>query len=119
MGRNNFTITIACSRKSAGRDFAVKVERGRKSRFANFEADDIFLAFEIETTVAAIRLTIAGAFFKDDLAHDGIVDGSVAVVCLGGQCLGIVVILILALAVALFVIDLIYPLLDPRIRYHS
>lgn len=30
---------------------------------------------------------------------------------------GIVLILILALAVALFVIDLIYPLLDPRIRY--
>jgi peptide/nickel transport system permease protein len=31
---------------------------------------------------------------------------------------GIVLILILSLAVALFVIDLIYPLLDPRIRYH-
>jgi peptide/nickel transport system permease protein len=31
---------------------------------------------------------------------------------------GIVIILILALAVALFVIDLLYPLLDPRIRYH-
>ena len=31
---------------------------------------------------------------------------------------GIVVILILALAGALFVIDLLYPLLDPRIRYH-
>jgi peptide/nickel transport system permease protein len=31
---------------------------------------------------------------------------------------GIVLMLILALALALFVIDLIYPLLDPRIRYH-
>jgi peptide/nickel transport system permease protein len=31
---------------------------------------------------------------------------------------GIVLMLILSLAVALFVIDLIYPLLDPRIRYH-
>lgn len=31
---------------------------------------------------------------------------------------GIVLILILALAVALFVIDLLYPLLDPRIRYY-
>jgi peptide/nickel transport system permease protein len=32
---------------------------------------------------------------------------------------GIVLMLILALAGALFVIDLIYPLLDPRIRYHQ
>lgn len=32
---------------------------------------------------------------------------------------GIVLMLILALALALFVIDLIYPLLDPRIRYHN
>ncbi len=32
---------------------------------------------------------------------------------------GIVFILILALAIALFIIDLLYPLLDPRIRYHS
>lgn len=31
---------------------------------------------------------------------------------------GIVLMLILALAVALFAIDLLYPLLDPRIRYH-
>lgn len=31
---------------------------------------------------------------------------------------GIVLMMILALALALFVIDLIYPLLDPRIRYH-
>jgi peptide/nickel transport system permease protein len=31
---------------------------------------------------------------------------------------GIVLMLIVALAVALFVIDLLYPLLDPRIRYH-
>ncbi len=31
---------------------------------------------------------------------------------------GIVLMLILSLALALFVIDLIYPLLDPRIRYH-
>jgi peptide/nickel transport system permease protein len=32
---------------------------------------------------------------------------------------GIVLMLILALAGALFVVDLIYPLLDPRIRYHQ
>jgi peptide/nickel transport system permease protein len=32
---------------------------------------------------------------------------------------GIVLMLILSLAVALFVIDLLYPLLDPRIRYHQ
>lgn len=32
---------------------------------------------------------------------------------------GIVLMLILALAGALFVIDLVYPLLDPRIRYHQ
>ncbi|MEZ4677662.1 MAG: ABC transporter permease [Caldilineaceae bacterium] len=32
---------------------------------------------------------------------------------------GIVLMLILALALSLFVIDLIYPLLDPRIRYHN
>jgi peptide/nickel transport system permease protein len=32
---------------------------------------------------------------------------------------GIVLMLILALALALFVIDLIYPLIDPRIRYHA
>jgi len=31
---------------------------------------------------------------------------------------GIVIMLILSLAGALFIIDLIYPLLDPRIRYH-
>ena len=32
---------------------------------------------------------------------------------------GIVLMLILALALSLFVVDLIYPLIDPRIRYHS
>ena len=32
---------------------------------------------------------------------------------------GIVLMLILALALALFVVDLIYPLIDPRIRYHA
>lgn len=32
---------------------------------------------------------------------------------------GIVLMLILALALSLFVIDLLYPLLDPRIRYHN
>lgn len=32
---------------------------------------------------------------------------------------GIVLMLIFALALALFVVDLIYPLVDPRIRYHS
>jgi ABC-type dipeptide/oligopeptide/nickel transport system permease component len=30
-----------------------------------------------------------------------------------------VLMLILTLALALFVIDLLYPLLDPRIRYHQ
>jgi peptide/nickel transport system permease protein len=32
---------------------------------------------------------------------------------------GIVLMLILALALSLFVVDLIYPLIDPRIRYHA
>jgi peptide/nickel transport system permease protein len=32
---------------------------------------------------------------------------------------GIVLMLILALAISLFVVDLIYPLVDPRIRYHA
>ena len=32
---------------------------------------------------------------------------------------GIVLMLILALAVSLFVVDLIYPLIDPRIRYQA
>ena len=31
---------------------------------------------------------------------------------------GIVLMLILSLALALFILDLIYPLIDPRIRYH-
>jgi len=32
---------------------------------------------------------------------------------------GIVLMLILALALSLFVVDLIYPWVDPRIRYHA